>query len=49
MIVFAVGAYYVADLGRLQERIAARESQAALQGATDARQIDEAIKAVSLQ
>jgi hypothetical protein len=44
MIVFSVGAYYVADLGRLQERIAARESQAALQGATDARQIDEALK-----
>jgi hypothetical protein len=44
MIVFSVGAYYVADLGRLQERIAARESQAALQGTTDARQIDEALK-----
>jgi hypothetical protein len=44
VIVFAVGGYYVADLGKLQESIAARESQAALQGITDARQIDEALQ-----
>ena len=44
MIVFTVLGYYVADLGKLQESIAARESQAALQGITDARQIDEALQ-----
>lgn len=44
MIVFAVGAYYVADLSKLQESIAARESQAALQGVTDAAKIDQALK-----
>jgi DNA-binding transcriptional MerR regulator len=44
MIVFSVGAYFVADLRRLQELIASRESQAALQGITDPKQIDEALK-----
>jgi hypothetical protein len=44
MVVFSVGAYFVADLGRLQENTAARESRTALQGITDARQIDEALK-----
>jgi len=44
MIVFSVGAYFVADLGKLQESIAARESQAALQGITDPGQIDEALR-----
>jgi hypothetical protein len=44
VIAFAIGGYYVADLGKLQESIAARESQAALQGITDARQIDEALR-----
>ena len=44
MIVFAVGAYYVADLSKLQESIAAREGQAALQGVTDAAKIDQALK-----
>jgi len=44
MIVFSVGAYFVADLGKLQQSIAARESQAALQGITDARQIDQALR-----
>ena len=43
VIVFAVGAYFVADLSRLQERIAARESQEALQGLTRPEQIDEAL------
>jgi hypothetical protein len=44
MIVFTVGAYFVADLGKLQESITARESQTALQGITDPRQIDEALQ-----
>jgi hypothetical protein len=44
MIVFAVGGYFVADLRKLQDSIAARESQAALQGITDARQIEEALQ-----
>lgn len=44
MIVFSVGAYFVADLGKLQDSIAARESQTALQGITDPKQIDEALK-----
>jgi len=44
MIVFSVGAYFVADLGKLQQSIAARESQAALQGITDVRQIDQALR-----
>jgi hypothetical protein len=44
MIVFSVGAYFVADLGKLQESIAARESQTALQGITDPKQIDDALK-----
>ena len=32
VIVVSVGVYLVADLGQLQDRIAAREGQAALQG-----------------
>ena len=44
MIAFSVGAYFVADLGKLQESIAARESQTALQGITDPKQIDQALK-----
>ena len=44
MIVFSVGAYFVADLAKLQDSIAARESQTALQGITDPKQIDEALK-----
>jgi hypothetical protein len=44
MVVFSVGAYFVADLGKLQDSIAARESQTALQGITDPRQIDEALE-----
>jgi hypothetical protein len=42
--VFSVGAYFVADLGKLRESIAARESQTALQGISDARQIDQALR-----
>jgi hypothetical protein len=43
VIVVLVGAFFVADLGQLQDRIAAREGQAALQGITDPRQIDEVL------
>jgi hypothetical protein len=42
--VAAVGAYFVADLGQLQDRIAAREGRAALQGINDASQINEALR-----
>src|ERR1039457_1513451 len=44
MIVLSVGAYFVTDLGKLQDSIAARESQTALHGITDAGQIDEALR-----
>jgi hypothetical protein len=44
MIVFSVGAYFVADLRRVQEIMAAREGQTALQGITDPRQIDQALR-----
>jgi hypothetical protein len=44
MIVLSVGAYFVADLRRLQESLAARESQTVLQGITDPRQMDEALR-----
>jgi hypothetical protein len=43
VVVFSVGAYFVADLSKLQERIAAHESQEALQGLTGPEQIDEAL------
>jgi hypothetical protein len=43
-VVLIVGAYYASDLGALQERLAARESEAALQGITEPGQIDEALK-----
>ncbi len=41
MIVLSVGAYFIT---RLQEGIGARESQTALQGITDAKQLDEALR-----
>ena len=44
MIGVSVGAYFIADLGRLQERIAAHEGQTALQGITDPKQLDEALR-----
>jgi hypothetical protein len=44
MVAVSVGTYYVADLGRLQDLIAARQGQAALQGITDASQIDAALR-----
>lgn len=43
IIVFSVGAYFVSDLGKLQDIVAARESRTALQGITDPGQIDEAL------
>ncbi len=43
IIVFSVGAYFVSDLGRLQDGNAARDSRAALQGITTPGQIDEAL------
>jgi hypothetical protein len=43
-IASSVGVYFLANLGRQQESIAARESQAALHGVTDAKQIDEALR-----
>ena len=44
MIIASVGVYFVADLGRLHDLIAARDGQAALRGITDAGQIDEALR-----
>ena len=44
VIVASVAAYFVLDLGQLQDRIAAREGRAALQGMTDASQLDEALR-----
>ena len=44
VMVVSVGVYFVFDLGQLLDRIAAREGQAALQGITDAGQIDEALR-----
>ena len=40
----SVGAYFIGDLGKLQDSLAARESQTALQGITDANQLDEALR-----
>jgi hypothetical protein len=42
--VLSVAAYFVADLGRLQDMIAAREGRAALQDITDPGQIDQALR-----
>src|SRR5260370_33242168 len=44
MVVCSVGAYFVGDLGNLQDSVAARESQPALQGGTEPAQIDEALR-----
>jgi len=43
-IVLATGAYFVPDLRKLQEEMAARERQTALRAATDPKQIDEALR-----
>src|SRR6266567_505829 len=44
VIACSVGAYFIGDLGKLQDSIAARESQAALQGITEPAQLDEALR-----
>ncbi len=44
IIVFSVGAYFASDLGKLQDSLAVRESQAALQAVSDPSQIDEALR-----
>jgi hypothetical protein len=44
LVVFSAGAYFVGDLGKLQENISARESRTALQGITDPGQIEEALR-----
>jgi hypothetical protein len=40
----AAGAYYITHLGTFQESMAARERQTALQGVTEAKPIDEALR-----
>src|ERR1700756_3282712 len=40
----SAGVYYTARLTRLQDSIAAGESQSALQGIADAKQLDEALR-----
>ncbi len=44
MIVVSVGAWFAGDLSRLQDRLSARESQAALQAISDPAQLDEALR-----
>ena len=44
MFACSVAAYFAGDLGKWQESIADRESRTALQGITDASQIDEALR-----
>jgi hypothetical protein len=44
IVALSVGAYFVGDLRKLQDNIAAQESQTALQGITDPKQIDEALR-----
>ena len=43
-VVFAAGAYFVTELRKLQDGMAARERQTALQAATDPKQIDAALR-----
>ena len=42
--VFAAGAWFVADLGRLRDNVSTRESRATLQGITDSAQIEETFR-----
>ena len=44
LVVLSIGAWYLGDLGRLQDRLAIRESQASLQGVTAPAQIDKAAR-----
>ncbi len=43
-IVLSVGAWFAGDLSRLQDRLSARESRAALQGIGDPARLDEALR-----
>jgi len=43
-VVFAAGVYFLGDLRKLQDSMAARERQTALQAATDPKQIDAALR-----
>jgi hypothetical protein len=44
MVVASVGVYFLADLGKVHDFIAARDGQAKLRGVTDASQIDAALR-----
>lgn len=44
MVALSVGAYFLANFEKFQERTAAREGQAVLQGVTDAAQLQEALR-----
>ena len=44
VVIVAVAAYKIGDLGRFQERPSFREDQAALQAITDPKEVDEALK-----
>ena len=44
VVVFAAGAYLVTKLGKLQDGMAARERQTALQAVTDPKQIEAALR-----
>ena len=44
VVIVAVAAYKIGDLGRFQERPSFREDQAALQAITDPKEVDEAVK-----
>ena len=43
-VVFAAGAWFVADLGRLRDNVSTQESRATLQGITDPGQIEETFR-----
>jgi hypothetical protein len=44
VVALSLGARFITDLGKLQESIASHESQTALQGITDPRQIDQELR-----
>jgi hypothetical protein len=44
LVVFLAGAYFVGDLGKLQENISVRESRSVLQGISDPGQIEKALR-----
>src|SRR5438105_2398287 len=43
-VVFAAGAWFVVDLGKLQENVSTRESRQSLQDITDVGQIEEVLR-----